>query len=189
MKHKLKHTLACILALTLLICPALAASSFPDVPDDAPYADAAEYLNEAGIMQGDSAGNFNPDRSVTRAQMAAILCRMLGETGTAKDGNIFSDVPETFWANDTIVKAAELGIIGGYSDGTFRPDNTVTYEQAVTMVVRAMGLEDVAIEYGGYPNGYIEVADEYGFTWGLSVQRGEAMTRGQISILIYRTQV
>ena len=189
MKHKLQRTLTAFLALALLTIP-IAATSFLDVPDSAAYADAAEYLNEAGIMQGDAQGNFNPDKSVTRAQMAAILCRMLDETEDLNtDGNRFADVPASYWANGYILKAADLGIIGGYKDGTFKPDDTVTYEQAVAMVVRAMDLENVAIEYGGYPDGYIAVADEYGFTWGLSAERGEAMARKQISILIYRTQV
>ena len=186
MNHKLQHTLACLLALTLLICPVLAVSPFSDVPDGAPYADAAEYLNDVGIMQGDAQGNFNPGRNVTRAQMAALLCRMLGEAeNLATDGTRFTDVPADYWANGYIMKAASLGIISGYKVGTFRPDNTVTYSQAVTMVVRAVGMEEIALEYGGYPDGYIKIAEESGFLAHISAAKGDPLSRANTALLIF----
>lgn len=189
MKRKLQLILASLLVGVLLTVP-IAATSFPDVPDSAPYADAAEYLNGAGIMQGDSTGNFNPDRSVTRAQMAAILCRMLDETeDLSTDGNRFTDVPASYWANGYILKAADLGIIGGYKDGTFKPDNTVTYEQAITMVIRACGGEELAQESGGYPYGYLEVAEGNGLLEGVSFQSEDNMTRSNIAVLLYNCMV
>lgn len=185
MKNKLQRILASLFALSLLTCPALAVSSFPDVPDDAPYSEAAEYLNDVGIMQGDAQGNFNPDRNVTRAQMAALLCRMLGEAeNLTTDGTRFTDVPVDYWANGYIMKAAELSIIGGYKDGTFRPDNTVNYEQAVKMVVSAAGHIDYANEQGGYPDGFLKVAAELGYTTGLSSQKGELLKRWQVAVII-----
>lgn len=182
--------LVLLLACLLLSTSALSAASFPDVDEAALYADAAEYLSEIGVMQGDAQGNFNPDKTVTRAQMAAIICRMLGETeNLAADGDRFTDVPEDYWANRYIVKAAELGIINGYQNGSFKPENTVTYEQAVTMIVRVMNLEESALVAGGYPSGYVSVAEEYGFTHQLLTQSGDLMTRGQIAILVYNTRV
>lgn len=188
MKHKLQRTLATALALALLTGPALAASPFPDVDENAEYAEAVEYLKDVGIMQGDDKGNFNPNQTVTRAEMATIICRMLDETDLTVS-NVFSDVPTNHWANKYVAKAARLGIVNGYGSGLFGPNDTVTYEQAVTMIVRAMGLEEAALEYGGFPNGYIEVADMYGFTQGLSAQAGEKMARGQVAILVYQTQI
>ena len=141
-------------------------------------------------MQGDTSGNFNPDKYVTRAQMAAIICRMLGETeNLTTDGSRFTDVPASYWANGYIIKAASLGIINGYQDGSFKPNNTVTYEQALAMVIRAMELEENAQAAGGYPNGYINVAKEYGFTNQLMAKSGDLMVRGQIAILVYNTRV
>ncbi len=190
MKFKIWNIVAGIVSVSMLICSASAATVFPDVDEDAPYADAAEYLSEIGVMQGDAQGNFNPDKTVTRAQMAAIICRMLGETeNLAVDGGRFTDVQEAYWANRYIVKAAELGIISGYQNGSFKPENTVTYEQAVTMIVRVMNLEESALAAGGYPSGYVSVAEEYGFTHQLLTQSGDLMTRGQIAILVYNTRV
>lgn len=170
----------------LLCCPALAASSFPDVPENASYAEAAEYLNEIGIMQGDTNGKFNPDNMVTRAQMAAIICRMYVETDVSAASNTsFSDVPKTYWASGYIAKASALGVINGRTDGTFGPNDSVTYEQALAMVLRAMGLTNEADSAGGYPDGYIKIADESGFSANLSASKGTALTRWQIAQLLY----
>lgn len=185
MKHKLQRTLACLLALTLLTCPALAASSFPDVDENTDYAEAAEYLKDVGIMQGDDKGNFNPDNTVTRAEMATIICNVLGETENLKVSDIFSDVPATHWANKYITKAAELGFVSGYGGGKFGPNDPVTYEHAVTMVVRAVGLNGMAIEYGGYPDGYIKIALESGFLTNISSQKGVSLNRSEIAILLF----
>lgn len=73
-----------------------------------------------GIMQGGPDGNFHPSDKVTRAQMAAIICRVLGEEdGRTINGTQFLDMPETHWANSYVVRVASLGIVNGYGDGTF----------------------------------------------------------------------
>lgn len=162
-----------------------ASAAFPDVDEDAPYAEAAEYLNDIGVMSGDANGNFNPDKAVTRAQMAAILCRVLDETeDLPTDGSRFTDVPESYWANGYIVKSAELGIIGGYQDGSFKPGNTVTYEQAVTMLVRTIYGSEDAKSHGGYPDGFLFVAKENGLLENMSEKRGE-LTRADIARILF----
>lgn len=185
MKHKLQHTLVCLLVLTLLICPALAASPFPDVDENASYAEAAEYLKEIGIMIGNEKGNFNPNKSVTRAEMAAIICRMLGETENLAVSGAFSDVPVSHWANTYITKVEELGIVTGYGNGRFGPTNKVTFEQALTMVVRTAGLNGMAVEYGGYPDGYIKIAEEAGFLHHISAGKGDPLNRSDVALLIF----
>lgn len=188
MKRRIKRGSFCLSLIVfftfLLGITALAASQFPDVAADAEYAEAAAYLSENGIMEGDTSGNFNPDKYVTRAQMAAIICRMLGEEETSKGSTGFSDVPASYWASGYIIKATELGAINGYQDGTFKPDNTVTYEQAIAMIVRAMNLEEHAVAMGGYPDGYVKVAIENGYTSRVSAQKGEQLNRGEIAILV-----
>lgn len=186
MRQKIKCLAAWGLAALLLTVPARASAAFPDVDENAPYAEAAEYLNDIGVISGDTNGNFNPDQTVTRAQMAAILCRMLGETeDLPTDGDRFTDVPASYWANGYIVKAAELGIIGGYQDGSFKPGNAVTYEQGIAMTIRAVGGEPEAEELGNYPNGYLAVADKNGLLKGISAQKGELLPRADIAILIH----
>lgn len=176
--------MASLLAGSMLIASAQAAS-FPDVDAGADYAEAINYVSEEGIIVGDSAGNFNPDRAVTRAQMAAIICRMLGETENLKKGNDFTDVPVSHWANGYINKAVELGIVSGFKDGTFNPSANVSYEQAITMVIRAAGGEIVAQASGGYPDGYLLAAEENGFLENISTKKGNPFPRRDVAVILY----
>lgn len=185
MKRKNLRFAIVLLLVGLLICPASAASSFPDVDETAEYAEAVEYLKDVGIMKGDDQGNFNPDKTVTRAEMATIVCNMLGETDDLSVSDSFTDVPLTHWANKYITKAKELGIISGYGNRKFGLNDKVTYEQAVTMIVRVGYGDEFAIDYGGYPNGYLIVAEEYGMLNGISLQKGYPMSRADISVLLY----
>lgn len=149
MKNHFRHALAGALVLSIILCPAYAAS-FPDVEETAEYAEAVDYISEIGIMEGDNNGNFNPNNTVTRAEMAAIVCRVLGETDNLTISAEFTDVPIEHWANGYISKAAELGIVMGDGIGSFFPADNVTYEQAVTMIIRTVGGEVEAEDEGGY---------------------------------------
>ena len=82
-------------------------------------------------------------------------------------------------------KASELGIVGGYGDGIFGPSDPVTYEQAVTMIVRAIGEGDKASSYGGYPDGFLLVAQEHGLLEGIQAARGQGLSRSSVAVLLY----
>ena len=119
--------LPALLALVLLICPA-SALSFPDVDRNSDYAAAVEYISELGVMVGDGRGNFNPGQIVSRAEMATIVCRVLGQSENLPKANVFTDVPTEHWANAYIGKASELNVVSGYGDGRFGPSDPVTCE-------------------------------------------------------------
>ena len=72
---------------------------------------------------------------------------------------IFSDVNDTHWAQPYIKIANEIGIINGYGNGIFGPEDQVTNEQALKMIVCALGYEETAFNKGGYPNGFIAVTE------------------------------
>lgn len=184
MRHKLQCTLASLLTITLLACSA-SAMSFPDVDDYLDYAVAVDYVSELGIMVGDDQGNFNPHKTVTRAEMATIICRVLDETENLSSSTAFADVPTSHWANAYVGKAAELGVVSGYGGGNFGPSDSVTYEQAVTMVIRAIGKGDAAVEYGGYPDGFLTVAKENFLLDGILAEKGEPLSRADIALLLY----
>lgn len=185
MRRFFASLMSVLLIGVFMICPAFAASSFPDVDENAAYAEAVEYLNEIGIMQGDNNGNFNPDKNVTRAEMAVVICRMLGEDTSATDGTVFSDVPANHWANGFIIKAAELGIVSGYGNGKFGPSDTLTYEQAVTMLVRAVGMDATVEQMGGYPHGFLAIATEKNLLTGIDAQMGMGFSRANVAKLLY----
>lgn len=186
MKRKLWYISTVLLIGLILTKPAFAAGIFSDVDGGAPYAQAVEYVNSRGIIRGYSDGSFRPDNSFTRGQMAAVISRMLGEDEPVElNGSLFTDVPQSHWANAYITHIASLNIINGYSNGTFRPDSPLNYYQGITMLVRAFGLREEAERAGGYPAGYLSVAEKYGLLDGINVNGKGNIRRHEIATIIY----
>ncbi len=100
---------------------------FVDVAPDAWYYSAVEYAYENGLMNGVAADRFAPQTTLTRAMMAAVLYNLEG--GSAGSAAGFSDVDAESWYADAVNWAAENGIVNGFEDGTFRPDDNLTREQ------------------------------------------------------------
>lgn len=180
-------TLHKLLSLTIafsLLCTALASAAYKDVDYEDDYASAVELLTELEIFEGDEKGNFNPDSTITRAEMAAIVCRAKGLESAAKGAKgvtPFNDVSASHWASGYINLASQNGIINGYGDGNFGPEDTVTYNQAVKMLVCALGFEPMASAKGGWPTGYLVVANTYKINEGAS----NTALRKNIATLVY----
>jgi len=111
--------------------------------DKVNYEEAVEVLTGLGVIEGYPDGSFEPTASVTRAEAAAMIARMmLGREKADKlpIGEVkFTDVPETNWAAKYIAFCANKGIIVGMGDGTFHPSENVTGTQMATMLLRALG--------------------------------------------------
>lgn len=110
-------------------------NSFSDVPADYWAANEIGYMEKFGIINGFTDGTFRPNDPVTRAQFAAIACRFEELTEGTKT---FSDVPADHWASKYISYAAERGWVGGYTDGTFRPNNYITRAQVAAVTCRLL---------------------------------------------------
>ncbi len=184
--HVLGIFLCVMLMVGTLAGTASADFTFPDVADDADYAWAAELTQELGIFTGDNNGNFNPDQGITRAQCAAVVCRLLDAESDAQSMTTaaFTDVPASHWANGYIAWSYDQGIINGYGNGKFGPSDTVTYEQAIKMLMGGIGYGDAAIDAGGYPYGYLSVAEGCGFLNGVENTFGNVITRANIAVLV-----
>ena len=96
-KSDIQVFLTSLLAAALLTCPA-SALSFPDVDGNSGDSTAIGHVRELGIMVGDTQGNFNPDKIVSRAEMATIVCRVLNQAENLPTSEVFTDVPITHWA-------------------------------------------------------------------------------------------
>jgi hypothetical protein len=99
--------------------------------------DAVNDMASRMIVSGTSETGFRPEQSITRAEFAAILVRALGLSDKGKAAS-FQDVAATDRFAGAVVKAGEYGLISGYEDGTFRPGNTMTRQEAIVMLARAM---------------------------------------------------
>ena len=110
-------------------------NDYTDVPADAWYNNAVSTLSNAGILDGYEDGTFRPDGNITRAEFATITARFL--EASYDGGNRFPDI-DGHWAAEYINEAANAGIVDGYEDGTFRPQQNITRAEAMTMVNRTV---------------------------------------------------
>ena len=110
-------------------------NTFTDVPKGYWAANYIGYMQQLGIITGYSDGSFRPDAPVTRAEFAAIASRFEKLTEGSKS---FADVPDTYWAARYINFAATRGWVTGYSDGTFKPENTITRAEVAAVTCRLL---------------------------------------------------
>ncbi|MGB9976904.1 S-layer homology domain-containing protein [Thermovenabulum sp.] len=180
--------LAIIATLVLGLMPvAFAAPTFPDTAGK-PFEQAVEQLKALGIVDGYPDGTYKPDVVVTRAQMAKLIVISLGLNNAAeisKGITMFTDVKSDHWASGYINVASSLGIIVGYPDGTFKPEATVSYPEALTMLVRALGYKDSDLP-GTWPTNYLVKASTLGITKDVTVTLGGA-NRGDVASMLMNT--
>ncbi|HPP74922.1 MAG TPA: S-layer homology domain-containing protein [Armatimonadota bacterium] len=134
-----------ILVMFLGVCPtALLAQALSDVGEH--WAKEAINLWTArGIVKGYEDGTFGPDRFITRAEFAALLNRTFGFTTVSPKE--FPDVSDTAWYAEEVAKAAGAGYMEGYEDGSFRPDNNITRQEAALVFARIYNLEQIDESY------------------------------------------
>ena len=113
------------------LCPS---DHLTDVEEDGWYHDAVDYVVEHGIMEGMSPTTFAPRRELTRAEVVQVLYNLEGRPDVT-GGNIFTDTAK-HWAVDPITWAATTGVVDGYGDNTFRPNNPVSRQEFAQMLYR-----------------------------------------------------
>lgn len=142
-----------------------------------------DVLSAYNIFRGYDTGEFKYEKELTRGELAKVLSML---TGYMKYSNIvttsFSDVKGN-WAEKYIAIAESIGISKGYSDGSFRPDDLVAYEDAITMLLRTMGYQDGNM-IGNYPDNYMNLANELGIL-ARADDSAVNMTRGNMAKIVY----
>lgn len=162
--------------------------AFSDMQDT----ESVILTQKLGITSGYEDGTYRPDNTITRAEAVKILTAAVGLDDNAVeeyrgDENKFSDIDENYWAADYIKAGALNGIIEGFDDGTFRPDDNVTVEQLLTMIVSMVGYKTYAQAQGGYPQGYIKYGKSFGIADKLRLNGSDYQryaTRGEILEMI-----
>lgn len=193
MKHWKKRlaslALAMVLALGLVPYMAPEASAiggFSDVTDMT-TAQNVEVLQMMGVVDGMSSGVFNPMGTLTRAQFCKMAVEAMGQGDRAniyQNYTIFPDVKPGYWAAGYVNLAvrSDPKLISGYADGTFGPNNTINYGQAVTILMRMLGYKDEDVS-AVWPDGYIDQAMAIGLCDGVSLSAGTAVNRAQAAQL------
>ena len=177
-------------------------TTFSDVKNHANKA-AIEALASRGIINGMGQGTFMPNKTMTRAEFAAIVTRALGLT--AKDTKVFSDVPSSKWYAGYIGTANSSGIVNGVGNGKFNPEGTITRQEAAAMVARAAKLcgldtamdaaatRDMLAQFGDYRSVASWAKEPMAFCYSvnildqsdLNIEPTKAILRCEIAQMLY----
>ena len=113
--------------------------TFPDVPDNYWAKPFIDDLTARGILNGLPDGSYAPDRPMTRAELAVQVAQAF-EIEARQDAQTFSDIPDNYWAIETIDEAVTTGFMKGYPEGIFRPDQTVPRVQVLVAIATGLAL-------------------------------------------------
>ena len=159
----------------------------PVMADSFDHTRETELVTTLGIMNGYPDGSFGLDSFVSRAEFTNIAIAASSYRNSVAANlavSPFHDVKYTHWAAPYIKLASSNKLINGYSDSTFRPDNTVTYEEAVTILLKLLGYTDE--DFGSaWPYGQVGIAQKLELTKNLDAGIGTELTRGNVVTLIF----
>lgn len=145
-------------------------------------------VKDYGVFQGDEEGNLHEEEYITRAEFAVVVCKILGlEPEDASDESDFEDVDDKHWAKGYIKTARKTGIISGRGGNKYDPDAKISYEEAMKILVAAMGYTPKAEQKGGYPYGYSKVAEELGIDKDLFFEGKKEAIRGDVMEMVHNS--
>lgn len=152
---------------------------------------AVEAIQALGIITGDSSGDLNLSSPVTRAEFVTMMTAASSYKDSIGEGSgvsLFKDVKSDHWASEYIKLAVEQGWMSGYVDGTFRPDNQITLEEACTALLKMLGYDSSTLA-GSYPSAQLSKASSVGLRDDVDAVQGEAFTRQDCVMLFYNLLV
>lgn len=165
-----------------------AAFAFSDTANS-PYSAEIEFFEQAGILHGKEGDAFFPDDTLTRAEAAKFLydaCFTPDAAGSEiSETEYFTDVTSGFWAAKEINYLFSYGVIAGFGDGTFRPDEPVTGAQLLTMCAQITGYYAFADESLGWEEKYSQIGEEYGFLENIDIDTSANITRAETAKIVY----
>lgn len=179
----MKKVLSFVLVLSLVLGSFGMAFATPSDVAGTSNQTAVDVLMALDVINGYPDGTFKPEKIVTRAEMAKILIAASGY------GDLVNEAKSNFtdmaghWADKYVAYAASLGLVNGYPDGTFKPNQTVSYAEAATMMVRALGYNDKAL-LGTWPANYVTKAMALNLFKNVSAKVGGA-NRGDIAEMTF----
>lgn len=147
---------------------------------------AGEYLRKIGLYKGYEDGSLGLDRNITRAEFATLAVRIEGLEDLQekhRGETIFKDMAASHWASGYVNIAVSKDLIKGFEDKTFRPEEKITYVQALAVVIRILGYEKDVV--GEWPDNYIEKGKDLGLDRYIGLSANDVIDRGEIAVLIY----
>lgn len=182
-----------ILSIFLCALIVITGTQIPTLADESEVAEVSSFseeistLKDFGILTGYTAGTNNLSAPVTRADLAVVAMQLLGidDIAYASAETKFYDVPKEYWASGYIKVASDMGIISGDNNNNFRPDDNATVNNIIKIIVSVLGYGEIAEFSGGYPNGYLKVANSDGLLAGIKINGDAAITVSQMLKVVY----
>jgi len=187
----LKKILTAGLFIIPVAFPVVASANFWDVSSSNPYATAIQYAQQHGIVAGYSDGRFFPERYVNRAEFLKILMKTKHKDSeiTSCTGGSFKDVPANEWYSPYVCFAKKNNIVSGYDDGTFRPEESITFVEGAKIISNTMLPSDelsVDPSFTQWYQPYVRaISDHHAIPVAIS-SFSEFLSRGEMVEMIYR---
>jgi len=169
----------CMILTIALVCSAAALASEPTQ-------NQLDDLKRYGIMEGDPDGALRLEDGIKRSEAVKIICTMLCHKPQEYAVSSFPDIAPGHWATPWIDAAHALGLVEGDDNGLFRPNDPVTNEEFIKMLVVSLGYEPMADAKGGFPAGYVAAAARCGITDGFQLAVNAPAKRGDIAVMTAR---
>ncbi len=178
-------------------------ADFYDVSESYSYCAAIEWAKKEGIFEGYIDGSFQPNRAISRVEALKVIIETLNINTITSSGRYFPDTPSNAWYQNYIVTGINLGVIEGYPDGLFRPNNTVIRAEALAMLLRTGESQgDITIPLYSSGKPYVDTPNQSDTKWYLkyawfarnndltpSTQYfypSDYMSRGEMADMLYR---
>jgi hypothetical protein len=202
---RLHWFLAILVLITALTVLPSDLRAYSDVAQDAWEYEAVVSLSEKGVLAGYPDNSFRPGQGITRAEFAKVTCLAFNLDLQNPPISQFPDVPSTFWAFPYIEACAREGIVQGFPDGAFRPQDPVSKEQMVAVLIRKVWQEDlffppeasfIDVPPTRWSFGSVETAivvplfssDEIPIVRNGEFQPQQPATRAQVSVMVWRAE-
>ena len=179
-KHRVSAALTAACIALSLVLPARAAAP-------APEAEASQVVRALGIMVGDARGDLNLSSPVTRAEFITMAVKASpgGDRVGRASVSPYPDVSRNHWASGYVEAGVAAGLISGYSDGTFRPDNRISLAEGATIALALLGYGPADFS-GAYPTGQLAMYRSLGLDRGVTAAgASDRLTRRDAMYLFY----
>ena len=151
-------------------------------------------ISDAAFINGFEGGEFKPEKFITRAEMATILARITGHVADISNVSSFEDVAKDYWAAEAIAKASSIGLINGYDNGTFKPEQPVTRAEMAELAMRIHGSEAApgagfSDTIGNWAESSIRAAQGAGYIQGYldgTFRPEQELTRAEAVVILNR---
>ncbi|MBQ4518783.1 MAG: S-layer homology domain-containing protein [Clostridia bacterium] len=188
----MKKIISLILLCTLLplqISFASAEGSVENSINKKSYQRAADFLSILEIMDVSETGEYKPDEKITRADFSVVLSRVMGFDNVLAGGykGKFLDVDKSHSAFCAIEFMSDMGIVNGFENNYFYPNEPILLGHALKMLVVALGYNALAEHRGGYPSGYLMVAQDLELLKNVDITAQDPMPNAMAAQLIYNS--